>query len=407
MNEKILLSKLKPFKNNVVTIKKHQEVSDIIVGMMDWHQKYKSEYDKIYQNFLSSNNHKTFENIFNFLKNKITYQPEPEENQRLLSPSAIITLKNNDCKNFALFIGGLLGAMNRHGFAINYVYRFASYSIFDKTPGHVFIVINPGKNEFWIDPVMNYLNDKSKKPYFYEDYKPKDMLKGISGVINVDYSNLLSGGSGMFGQSSTSSNSGDLVSSAANMAANLIVPGAGTLLTSTGLDKLFSKNGVDSSFFSKFPFLNFLDNSTHQWKSRVAMLRNLTPDQILSWYLKGQMSGNFDVIDAEQYANQWSHKPDIDKVRNNDQNVSFDLAAAYNQLLENKYFKGNNIVPGTNWSREDLMIPLSTTQGYDPSKLTNQNNSNSTTSSTSKKAGIGLVLGLGLVAAYFFTKKSK
>lgn len=147
-------------------------------------------------------------------------------------------------------------------------------------------------------------------------------------------------------------------------AADFIAPGSGQLLTQLGLDKLFTQAGVDSSFFSQYPFFSFLDNSTHQWKSRVAKLRNLPADQILAWYLKGQQDGGFDIIDAEQYANQWSHKPDPDKVINNDSNVTYELAAAYNRLLEDKYFKGRDIAPGTNWSRRDLMIFLPDTINY-------------------------------------------
>jgi hypothetical protein len=87
-----------------------------------------------------------------------------------------------DCKSYSLFIGGILDSLNRKGKKIKWCYRFASYRFMDKLPHHVFIVINPGKNEIWVDPVLPSYNEK--KQYFYKvDRKPKNMaLIQVSGI---------------------------------------------------------------------------------------------------------------------------------------------------------------------------------------------------------------------------------
>jgi hypothetical protein len=102
------------------------------------------------------------------------------------SPSAILytgKTTGSDCKNYSLFTAGVLDALNRMGFPINWTFRFASYRMFDKMPHHVFVVINPDTNkEIWVDPVLNGF-DYKKQYYYKTDKKPKNMsLIALSGI---------------------------------------------------------------------------------------------------------------------------------------------------------------------------------------------------------------------------------
>ena len=68
--------------------------------MLEAHKTYASEYDKISDNFYSGNAVQSAKKIFKFLKENIKYTVDSEANQRIMSPSAIISVGKNDCKNY-------------------------------------------------------------------------------------------------------------------------------------------------------------------------------------------------------------------------------------------------------------------------------------------------------------------
>jgi hypothetical protein len=181
-----IYNKLTPYTNSKHTIVHDQQVSDIISAMIDAHVKYAPEYNKIAPYFAGRDAKTTARNIYNFLKNNVNYVVEDDDNQMIKSPSAILytgKTTGSDCKNYSLFGAGVLDALNRMGFPINWTYRFASYKMFDKMPHHVFVVINPDTNhEIWVDPVLNGFD--YKKQYYYKlDKKPKIMsLIALSGI---------------------------------------------------------------------------------------------------------------------------------------------------------------------------------------------------------------------------------
>ena len=164
-----------------------QDVSDIMTGILANHNRYKSEYDKICISFLGFSQRQTLENIWNFVKHNVRYRVEPESTQYLKSPGAIFAPgTTSDCKNMALACAGIIDALNRSGAKFNWCYRFASYRLFDKVPGHVFVVVNPDTaNEIWIDPVLPSFD--LKKSYFYKiDKKPTNMsLISLAGMDAV------------------------------------------------------------------------------------------------------------------------------------------------------------------------------------------------------------------------------
>ena len=175
-----------PFKNRRTVLSYSQNVGDIITGILSTHNMYKNDYDKICMYFNSPSLLQIGKKLYDYLLKNTHYIVEPDSYQTLRSPAAILTLgaKKNvglDCKSYSLFIGGTLDALQRKtGRTINWCYRFASYKPFQKTPHHVFVVINPDTtNEIWIDCCINQFN--YKKPYSYKTDR-KTMLYSISGV---------------------------------------------------------------------------------------------------------------------------------------------------------------------------------------------------------------------------------
>lgn len=177
-----LLQILKPYRNTEKVLKHNQQVKDIIQGIVDTHKQYRKEYDKIAYKFNLGNEFSIGKRLYDFLKKNVKYNIEPDDRQTLRSPSAILAIMSGaDCKNYALFIGGVLDAINRTGKKIDWAYRFASYKIFDPEPHHVFVVINPNTdNEIWIDPVLNRFNER-KQYLYHKDLKPMALV-AVAGI---------------------------------------------------------------------------------------------------------------------------------------------------------------------------------------------------------------------------------
>ena len=177
-----ILGKLTPFLNQQNVVVENQGVNDIISGILETHNKYLVEYDKIFPYFIGSDLQETSKNIFDFLKRNVPYDIESNELQFLKSPSSIVSTPS-DCKSYALFSCGVLDAIKRNtGEDFEIIYRFASYDPFDKVPQHVFCVVRGDGEEFWIDPVLSKFNEK-KQPYFFKDKNVNKMsLVGLSGV---------------------------------------------------------------------------------------------------------------------------------------------------------------------------------------------------------------------------------
>jgi hypothetical protein len=177
-----LLQKLS-FGGKREIIANDQSANDIISAMLAAHTKYQKDYDLIADQFYAGSAKATAKKLFDFLKNNIHYKVESVNNQRIMSPGAIITLAQNDCKNFALFINGVLHSLKRRGIINNKIlYRFVSYNILDPTPHHTYAVMiyNDG-SEINIDPVLKSFNEK-KLYYNKIDKMPLYAISGVSGI---------------------------------------------------------------------------------------------------------------------------------------------------------------------------------------------------------------------------------
>lgn len=175
MNAGLILGRLSPYRAQEYKIRDEQSTGDIISAITKAHYQYQPEYKKIALFFKESTPRQTGKKIFDFLKNNVRYEIEPSDKQTVKSPSAIMAEGFGDCKHYASWAGGCLQQLG-----IPFAYRFASYRLFDKTPQHVFVVINPGtQNEIWIDPVLSTYD--YKKTYTYA--KDKNMaLYQVSGI---------------------------------------------------------------------------------------------------------------------------------------------------------------------------------------------------------------------------------
>ena len=192
ISKNMVLQKLAPFTNFKKVLIQDQSTGDIIQGILDNHNNYESQYDKISEMFIDDNEVETAKNVFKFLKDNVPYYVEPIEKQTLRSPSAIISIKQGaDCKSYASFINGIMSSLNRKGiFKVPLAYRFASYRYDTREPQHVFAVLYPGtKNEVWVDPVLNKF-DQRKEPVFIKDKKIKMALIAMSGTSSQGMASL-------------------------------------------------------------------------------------------------------------------------------------------------------------------------------------------------------------------------
>ena len=182
ISKRKILSILPEFKNSEIVLKKKQGVEDIVKGILKTHNQYFTDYDLISDFFYKGDIEDTCKYIFDFLKENVPYEIESENYQTLRSPGAILNFPG-DCKSYALFSNGVLDSLRRKGkIKCDLVYRFGGYGVFTDYIEHVFCVCKNGKNEIWVDPVLNGFNEQ-KKPNYIVDKKINNMaLVGISGI---------------------------------------------------------------------------------------------------------------------------------------------------------------------------------------------------------------------------------
>lgn len=167
-------------------VTRKQSVARIIRELVKAHEDYSADYDRIAEFFITGSNLETEKKLFDFCKENFNYIIEPEKNQTLRSPAAIIVLdmvRGVDCKHYASFIGGVLDAINRTGeMFFDWFFRFASYSVTDRIPEHVFVVVKENGSEIWIDPVLDRFNGRMPFPIYIRDIKSRQAASRISGI---------------------------------------------------------------------------------------------------------------------------------------------------------------------------------------------------------------------------------
>lgn len=116
----------------------------------------------------------TAQNIWNFLKRKIKYQKDDEENQDIRLPNRFVSDGTGDCKSYSLFTACILANLG-----LPVTFRYTSYSG-STTPTHVYVYTNDSDgNKIIIDGVYNRFNAEKKFTH-KKDYRMK--VSSLSGV---------------------------------------------------------------------------------------------------------------------------------------------------------------------------------------------------------------------------------
>lgn len=185
MNKQALIKSLAGCKVPVRLITDDQQVQDIIDAIIEQHIQCTSHYDLIYRNFSGGDLYDICERLWLFCKENFDYSIESLDGQYVSSPLTQLKRGHNDCKGYALFIAGVLDAMKREGMRVNWVYRFSSYRLFNREPGHVFVVVNPGTDDIWIDPVLDTFN-LHYRYWWHHDYPvhtiARKQAKAVAGI---------------------------------------------------------------------------------------------------------------------------------------------------------------------------------------------------------------------------------
>lgn len=182
------LQKMLPAANdNYEKILDKQNVFDIVLETKNCHKLWADQYDMICKKFWKGKVVDTCKALFDFCKEYIPYDRESEKVQTGKSPAQILKDANNkdvahDCKHYALFCVGVVGALERKGYPIHAYYRFASDLAKEKYPKHVFCVVPTGTGDIWVDPVLDGLNQYHPYYYFLDKQPPKMAYYRVSGV---------------------------------------------------------------------------------------------------------------------------------------------------------------------------------------------------------------------------------
>lgn len=185
-----LIACLPPYRDEWVMIHPRQTVGNIISEVVEAHDEFAPYYDCIALYFDGSSDEIIADKLYRFLKKNIRYQEETEDDQTTALPTGLLLRGHGDCKHYSGFAGGVLSALNRQGRKIKWCYRFASYRLLDSQPHHVFIVVNPGADEIWIDPTPGA--DK-KQPSWITDKKINDTMAlrrniaGFSEPVDLEF----------------------------------------------------------------------------------------------------------------------------------------------------------------------------------------------------------------------------
>lgn len=385
---------------------------DIMRIVLDCYKSKNNQVKNFAPHLQGSSIKQTCQNIWDFVKQNIRYKVDPPGQQWIKEPARVWADKVCDCKSYSVFIASCL----RH-LGINGMFRFVSFDADNSTPTHVYIVVPNGGKEIVIDCVVKKFNQE--EPYQYKHDYCMTRISQLAGVpvkkavvkrkayASINTIGLCSCGDQKIGL-------GPLVDpgtavATASAGASLIKSGitAGTQAAKGLIQSVFSKNGVSPSFFNTFGFLKFLDNSTSQWKSRLAQFRDWTPEQRIAWYIDRMNSGDnchsAMVQYAEMFGNVASQIDDRGK-------VPYALANLFNEVAEQVYFKGSDRVQcgAFTYYKKDMLNDLTKTPDYAQAvqSLREQTKITPEPDSTTKKAGSTILfLGLAAGALYLFNKK--
>jgi hypothetical protein len=290
-----------------------QTAGDIMREMMECHNDCKSHYDRIYQFFEGGDIVDICYRLWKFCRTQLTYEEEDVNVQNVSCPYTILTYGKVDCKNYALFIGGVIDAMKRHGLAVVWNFRYASYELWDPIPGHVFIVVNPNTDDIWVDPVLPDFNNHLF--YWYKkDKRPKasQAMAGIGrlrigGRIGSAESDLLGQllqyqqGVQQAIQLSQQTNTLNTITEGILKGASTFVPGVAAALAvlkliQVPLNNAFGVGSAAARVYSDITSFNFVGLFNDVFNGRTYNSDQYWGAAFYYWYVKGQDINNQDKV---------------------------------------------------------------------------------------------------------------
>lgn len=148
-----ILSRLPEYTDQWQVVRQTQYVPDIVNEIVTAHRLFGSYYDCFSSLFWSDDVSEIADDLYHFCKANIRYREETVNRQTTALPTGILTRGYGDCKHYASFVGGVLASLNRkHKAGIKWWYCFAGYKPGAVEPYHVFVAVNDGREEIWIDP---------------------------------------------------------------------------------------------------------------------------------------------------------------------------------------------------------------------------------------------------------------
>lgn len=140
-----------------------KQVVPDIMRYMPWKlRRSAAYYDRIWMFFDAGTVEEVGEGVFDFLKDQVSYLEEDDDAQVLSTPKEMLERGDCDCKGYALFVAGVVDGINRNSGQpeIPWCFRFVPSKILGTKIGHVFVVLDPGGKEVWVDPVLGSFNEK-------------------------------------------------------------------------------------------------------------------------------------------------------------------------------------------------------------------------------------------------------
>ena len=130
-----------------------------------------------------ANDYATSQNIFNWVLTNIKYKQDGR-NQIIKLPSALLVVKEGDCKSMALLTASLL---INNGITPKFVYT--SYKQNDPTPSHIYVETDSG---IILDPVWRRFNSEKKPAYKKKKVMNISYLSGVDGCENCSLGAIVS-----------------------------------------------------------------------------------------------------------------------------------------------------------------------------------------------------------------------
>lgn len=163
------------YNNNLVVTHRNAITGDIIKTLLDCFKVAADQTKEFSENFRGANHFKSAFNIWQFVRDNVTYKKDSDGVQVVQSPGALLSRLNGDCKSQSLLISAVLFNLG----AENVRLRFVSYKG-NKIPTHVYTVFDYEGKTVPVDSVIKKFN--FELPYKYKIDKKVMNVYSLSGI---------------------------------------------------------------------------------------------------------------------------------------------------------------------------------------------------------------------------------